>query len=48
MFVNGVWSKSWLTDIYVFGAQRVSGPLRKPVNLKKGDVLEYYRLFINI
>lgn len=48
MFVNGVWSKSWLTDIYVFDAQRVSGPLRKSVNLKNGDVLEYYRLFINI
>lgn len=47
MFVNGVWSKSWLADIYVFSAQRVSGPLRKSVNLKKGDVLEY-RLFINI
>lgn len=32
--------------IYVVGAQRISGPLRKSVNLKKGDILEY-RLFIN-
>lgn len=33
MFINGDLSKSWLADIFVFGAQRVKGEGGLTVNI---------------